>query len=734
MTTTRRDFIKLVTTTGGALVLGVRIHGETSDESADALSFEPNAWVTIHSDGTIMVRVGKSEMGQGVRTSLPVIVAEELDADLGAVKIEQASPGPDFQGLGTGGSGSIMRSWDPLREAGATARAMLVAAAATRWGVEPSSCRTARSVVTHEPSGRKASYGELAAAAAKLTVPADVPLKKREDYRLIGKSRKRVDGPDIITGRARFGLDTREEGQLYAVVARPPSFGATLEKFDARKARARKGVVDVFEIPSGVAVVATNTWSALRGREDLDIDWTRGDGSEFESSEHSKNLRSALDERGIVIRQDGEGSSALDRAERTIEAIYEYPYEAHASVEPVNSTVLVEDDHCTIWSPTQTPNSVQAVAAHVLEMDPSKIDVHVVLIGGGFGRRLGHDFDWEAIEIAKKLKGKPVKLFWSREDDIRHGYFQAASAHRLIAGVDGSGKVTTWIHRKASSPHNARYRYSDEDKKNPDIVRGWTWGVYDTPYFAPAMEMSYRIVEAPVPIGPWRAVFSPPSVFARESFVDELAVELGRDPLDLRLELLGRDDESIPSSFTIDGDTVDRPRLRRCLEAVAKLSGWDREVAKGRARGLACNVFHTGTYVAYVVEVSRRRVPAPGELPFRVEKVACAIDCGVAINPRGVEQQVESGILWSLSNMKSEITFRDGAARESNYADFPVAMIGDTPAVIDVEIIDGDDVRPHGIGEPTVCPFAPAVANALSRLTGRRIRKLPVGAEMLSPV
>jgi CO/xanthine dehydrogenase Mo-binding subunit len=412
-----------------------------------------------------------------------------------------------------------------------------------------------------------------------------------------------------------------------------------------------------------------------------------------------KVLERAVEKPALVIRKDGEGRAAFEKVKRTIEATYSYPFAAHASLEPVNCTALVTEEKATIWSPTQTPNGVHGAAAQILGLPETAVTVNVMLLGGGFGRRLGVDFDREAIEIAKQVKGIPVQLVWTRDDDMRHGYFQAASVHRLAAGLDDGNKVVAWEHRKASTPHNARRQPTAADKVDPKVVGGWAWGVNDAPYAFAAAEMSYAVVEAPVPIGPWRSVFSPPSVFARECFLDEIAVETGQDPFALRLALL-------PEG-----------RMRKVLETLAAKSGWNTPLPKGRARGMACNVFHTETYIGYVVEVS---------LPFNVERVVCVLDCGLAINPLGVAQQVESGVLWSLSNMKSEITVKNGAVEQGFYSDFPVAMIGDTPRVIETHIVPSDDERPHGLGEPTVCPFAPAVANALSRLKGARVRKLPV--------
>ena len=725
MKTTRRAFIQVISASGGALALGIGF-GRAAETSTKP--FQPNAWLRVDADGTVLVRIGKSEMGQGVRTSLPMIVAEELDVPLEAVRIEQASPGPDFRRLGTGGSGSVSGLWEPLRQAGASARTMLVAAAAARWNVGADALTTRDGFVVHAQSGRKLAYGELAADAAQQPVPEKPKLKERAAYRVIGTSRKRIDGRDIVTGRARYGLDVRVPGMLFAVVARAPQLGSTVVSFDGRDAMQIGGVRRVVQIPTGVAVVADNTWAALRGREAVKIVWSESPHATFDSREHMRVLERAADAPALTIRKDGEGRAAFGSVAHTIEATYHYPFAAHAALEPVNCTALVTDDKATIWSATQTPNGVQGAAVQILGLPETAITVNVLLLGGGFGRRLGVDFDREAIEIAKAMKGTPVQLVWSREDDMRHGYFQAASVHRLIAGLDAQNRVVAWEHRKASSPHNARRVPTAADKVNPETVRGWAWGVYDMPYFIAAAEMSYAVIDSPLPIGPWRSVFSPSSVFARECFVDEVAQRTGRDPLQLRLSLLGVDDPNVQPVLEIAGERIDRRRMRRVLETVAQKARWESAPRAGVARGLACNVFHTETYIAYVVDVSLRPGAPKEALPFRVERVICALDCGVAVNPLGVAQQVESGVIWSLSNMKSEITVRGGRVEQAYYSDFPVVMIDETPPLIETHIVPSDDERPHGLGEPTVCPLAPAVANALSRLIGRRIRALPVRA------
>jgi CO/xanthine dehydrogenase Mo-binding subunit len=723
--TTRREFLELVALAGGGFALGARLGAD--EAPAAARRFRPNAWVCIEPDGRIVVVVGHSEMGQGPRTALPMILADELDVGLEQITLEQASPNAEYDDLGTGGSSSVSDGWDPLRQAGAAARTMLVGAAAARWGIAPESCRTERGRVHESSSSRSLAYAELAADAARQPVPQHPRLKSRGERRLIGTSPLRPGVLDLVTGRARFGLDVRVPGQRFAVVARPPVLGGKLASFDPAPALARPGVVACFAIPQGIAVVATSTWAALRGRAALAPVWDDGPNATFSSAAHRERLIAASDSPGITTRRDGRGRDALAGA-GLHEALYLYPYEAHAAVEPVNSTAHVRDDRCEIWSPTQTPNAVQNRAADALGIPRDRVTVHVERLGGGFGRRLGWDFDLEAVEVARRVDF-PVQLVWSREDDLAHGYFQAACAHRLRARIE-AGRVVAWEHCKLSSPHNARSPVSEADLRNPEYLAGESWGVTGNPYAIADLETSYTVMRAPVPIGPWRAVFSPSSVFARECFVDELAQALGRDPLALRLELLGASDPSISAQVKPGGDRCDRRRLRAVLELAAAKAGWSAPMPAGRSRGIACNVFHTETYVAYVVEVER--TPAPlSELPFRVVRVVGAIDCGVVVHPDGVVQQAESGIIWSLSNLKTEMTFEKGRATRTNFDTFQVARIADVPE-IEIHLVPSDDERPHGIGEPTVCPFAPAAVNALSRLLGRRLRELPVTAASLA--
>jgi len=722
---TRRDLLRVAALAGGSLMLGFRLG---ADEPA-ASEFHPNAWLTLHPDGRIVFLVGRSEMGQGVRTSLPMIVAEELEVDPATITLEQAWPGCGFDDLGTGGSSSMSDDWDRVRTAGAAARTMLIGAAAARWQIDPTTCRAENGRVLG-PGGRSLGYAELASEAALQPVPAEPALKPASAFRVVGTPRPRSDGPDIVTGRARYGLDVRLPGQRFAVVARPPSYGALLRSFDSAPALAVEGVEKVFPIDHGVAVVARSTWAALRGRAALDISWSTGEHVGFSSAAHRAALTAASRGDGITTHRVGEGREALAAAASRHEATYHYPYEAHAAIEPVNATAHVHDGRCEIWTPTQISEAVQRFVAVRLGFAPDRVDVHTTLLGGGFGRRLGWDMELEAAEIASKV-AYPVQLFWSREDDIVHGYFQAASAHRLSAGLDAAGRIVAWTHHKVSTPHNARRPVPPERFADPEYLRGSAWGTYDTPYAFPAFESSYTVVDAPVPIGPWRAVFSPSSVFARESFLDELAERLGKDPVAWRLELLGANDPSVPPTIDVGSEHVDRRRLRRVVELAAARAGWGRPLAAGRARGFACNVFHTETYVAYAVEVALSPKPRPGTLPFVVERVAGAVDCGLVVNPDGARQQIESGIVWALSQLKTEVVFEQGRARSDNFDRFEIATLAECPE-IDVELVASERDRPHGLGEPTVCPLAPAVASALSRLAGKRIRKLPVTATDLA--
>ncbi|MEY2562309.1 MAG: isoquinoline 1-oxidoreductase subunit beta [Verrucomicrobiota bacterium] len=718
MITSRRAFLKTAALGGASLVIAFDSRRLFAAEAKDAAQFKPNGWIRIDGDGTVTLTIGKSEMGQGVRTSLAMILADELEADWSRVKLVQASPGPEFKRLGTGGSFSLGGSWKPLRQAAAAAREMLIASAAAQWKVEAASCAAANGAVVHTRTKRRLEYAALVAEAAKLPVPADPPLKKPSDFRLIGKATNRIDGRDIVTGAARYGIDTKVPGMLYASIERPPFAGAKPKRSQEEKAKKIRGVRRIVQCSCGIAVVAESTWAAMKGRTALAVEWEEPPKDAFDSEAHWKRLEEASREKGFVTRKE-EPPAGPGVVTRTIDATYYYPFYAHAPVETMNCVADVRDDRCTIWAPTQAPNSLQEAVAKFLGTTPEKVDVNVTLIGGGFGRRLAVDYALEAAEVSRAVKA-PVQVLWTRTDDMQHGHFQAASAHRLSAGFGAEGDLVTWKHTKAGSFHNLRLP-DPAAVRDAGFYQDLSWGVYDLPYAIPAIETAYVTVDLPVKHGPWRAVFSPSSVFARESFLDEVIREGRADPIDFRLSLLEGAEEVKAGSLTID-----RRRLRRVLEVLQEKSQGGGPNGVRYGRGVACNVYDGETHIAYAADVL---VDDNGTV--HVKRVVAVVDCGLVVNPTGVQQQIEGGILWGISSaLGGEITFRGGAAQQATYADYRVARMRDTP-VIEVHIIPSDATQPYGMGEPPVPPIVPAITNAIYIATGKRIRRLPVRAEDL---
>lgn len=721
----RRDFLATSAAAGAALLVGVRFERKAGAQ-APAKRAEPgpfDAWIRIGTDGAITLIVAKSEMGQGVFTSLPMILAEELDVDFAAIAIEQAPTDAGRYNHGTGGSASVRTSFEPLRRAGATARAMLVATAAERWGVDAAECRTEKAAVVG-PGGRRATYGELAADAAKRPLPAPetVALSDPKGWSVIGTSVPRRDVPMKVDGSARFGLDVRVPGMLYAVVARSPVFGGRLKSFDAAKAKAVAGVRHVVELApveadgvfarGGVAVVADSTWAAMRGRDALEIAWDEGPAATESSAALAKRMAEGLAGAAKRVASEGDVDAALAAAARRIEATYEIPFQTHAAMEPLNATVHVRADGAEAWVGSQSPDWPQREIAKVAGVDPSKVVVHNTFLGGAFGRRYNADAPVEAAQVSKTV-GAPVQLVWTREDDTRHGFHRPAALHRLAAGLDAGGRPVAWRHAMASPSIGKYWGWG------PDPATSEVGGAVNLPYAIPARRMDFAFVETAVPVMWWRSVEHSGNAFVVESFVDELAHAAGVDPLEFRLKLLaGSRQVTIPGEE--GGTPLDTARLRGVLELAAAKAGWGTPLPAGRARGIAGH-FSFDSYVAEVAEVSLE-----GGRP-RVHRVVAAVDCGTVVHPDNLAAQVEGAVVYGLTAaLESAITIDRGRVVQSNFHDYPMLRIDRMP-VVEVHAV-ASAAAPTGIGEPGLPPIAPAVANALFALTGKRVRRLPIRA------
>lgn len=724
MTIARRSFLKTTAGAVAGLVIATKLPAFAADPAAS--SFQPNAYIGISPDNVIRLWVTRSEMGQGVRTTLPMMLAEELEVDWKQIQLLQAATTEQFKGirLRTSGSGSTVGTYTALRKAGATAREMLIAAAAESWHVSPSACEAKQGTVVHSLTGRRLTYGQLAASAAQQQAPKDPALKPPKDFQFIGKPRKKTDGAEIVDGRAIYGIDTVVPGMKYAVMERCPVLGGSLRTFDAGKALAVKGVHDVVPIKSGlspgVAVVADNTWSALKGREALKIEWDLGTHRNFSSAQFLQDMHAAVVQDGFFVRNDGDAPTALKAAVNMLEAVYEFPYQAHAPLETMNCVADVRKNSCEIWVPSQCPVEARNETAKMLGLPPEAVTVHVTLLGGGFGRRLFSDYVHQTVELSRAI-GKPVQLLWTRSDDMRFGYFQPPSVEQITAAFDGNRNPVAWLQKSVGSDLTM-FPPSEADLKNPRryFENEEPWGEFDNPYNFPHLKADYIPLVSPVPTGPWRAVMYPSRVFARESFLDEMAPATDQDPLDLRLRLLAPGDVA-----KIGGQKIDRSRLIRVLQVAAEKSDWKQPIKQlgGRlwGRGIACNVYDTECFIAQVAEVSVGKESHD----IRVHRIVCAVDCGLVINPLGLDGQAESGITWGLSaTLHGGIDFQDGGAVQSGYSDFQVVSIDEAPAV-ETHIVDSGH-PPGGFGETAVPPVAPAVANAVFAATGKRIRKLPI--------
>lgn len=710
----RRQFLKAGALLGGGLVIGFVIPGARrfalaapTEAAAAATGFAPNAFLRIGNDDSVTVLIAHSEMGQGIWTGLSMLVAEELDADWSKIRVEHAPAAPAYAHTAfgfqmTGGSTSTWSEFDRYRQAGATARQLLVAAAAQRFGVAESEVRTENGVAI--AGDQRARYGELADAAAKLPAPKTAPvLKEAKDWKLIGKPTKRLDSPEKITGRAKFGMDVQFDGLLTAVVARPPVFGGKVKSFDAAKAKAVPGVRDVVQVPTGVAVVADHYWAAKQGRDALQIEWDLGPNAALDSATLREQFRKLAATPGTVAAQTGDAAAALAKAGKTFDAEYNVPYLAHAPMEPLNCTVKIDGDACEIWTGTQFQTLDQQVAAGILGLKPDQVRIHTMFLGGGFGRRATptSDFVSEAVQVAKAA-GKPVKTVWSREDDLRGGYYRPMYLQQAKIAVDAQGYPVAWQHRLVGQSILGGTPFEAAMVKN-GIDATSVEGVADSPYLK---DIAHHRVElhspkTGIPVLWWRSVGHSYNAFVMESLIDELAHAAGKDPVEYRRALL-----------------KSHPRHLAALNLAAEKAGWSVAPAKGRGRGVAVHESF-GSYLAQIAEVSVENGA------IRVHRVVCAIDCGLAVNPEGVRAQMESGIAFGLgAALHSALSFKDGRVQESNYHDYQVLRLHEMPQV-EVHIVPSTE-RMGGAGEPGTAPIAPAVANAVFALTGQRLRELPL--------
>lgn len=707
----RRDFLRTSAVAAGGLTIAFALPGGKRLASAQPAPtssvFSPNAFLRIASDDTVTVLLARAEMGQGIWTTLPMLIAEELDTDWSTIRVEHALAAPPYAhtiyGLQlTGGSSSTMSEFARQRQAGAMARALLVEAAARRFGVRRSQCRTENGEVI--AGAERARYGELAEAAGKLRAPRKVALKDPKDWKIIGTPVKRLDTPDKISGKARFGLDVQFPGLLTAVVARSPFFGGKVKSFDAAKASAVPGVRTIVQVPSGVAVVADHFWAAKVGLDALQVAWEPGPNAGLDSAAQYDDYRRLAATPGRTVASAGNVADALGKAAKVVDAEYAGPYLAHAAMEPLNCTVRIDADGCEIWAGTQSQTMHQLAAAKILDLEPAKVTLHTPFLGGSFGRRhLTSDYVMEAVHVAKAA-GQPVKTVWTREDDVRGGYYRPSFVHRARIGLGDDGRLVAWQHTIVTESALAGTMFGPAEK---DGIDGSSIaGVANSPYITPLPHhrVDLHTPHSGVTVNAWRSVGNSQTGFVMEGLVDELAHASGRDPVELRRALL-----------------KDSPEYLRVLELAAEKAGWGESLSPGRGRGIAVHGSF-GSVVAQVAEVS-----VDGKGNVRVHRVVVAIDCGPIVNPDTVRAQLEGGIIYGLSAaLFGEITLERGQVKQRNFHDYPVLRMNEAPA-IETHLVTSTDSM-GGAGEPAVPPIAAAVANAIFAATGKRIRRLPIRA------
>jgi isoquinoline 1-oxidoreductase beta subunit len=698
----RREFVAAAVAGGAGLVVGFYLpHGRRKAEEA----FSPNAYLRITPDNKVTIVVARSEMGQGVRTALPMILAEELEADWKQIEIEQAGASTLYGDQGTGGSASVKTTWDPMRKAGAVAREMLISAAALTWGVARSTCTAQQGSILHAASNRRLSYGELVAKAATLPVPTDVTLKQAKDYKIVGQRLPRVDTPSKVKGEAVFGIDFRMPGMKYAVLSRCPTIGGKVTNFDDKESKKISGVTFAGKIgDAAVAVVADSVWGAMEGRRVLNVSWDDGPNKDLNTAAVVESLKQSAAKKGASLYSVGDVAKAKGRR---ISAEYQLPFMAHAPMEPGNCTASYSANGCELWAPTQVPQDCRDSVAQAVGLDPDRVKVNVTLMGGGFGRRLEHDYAVEAA-LVSKAANSPVKVIWTREDDMRFSTYRPASLHQLSAVVDGAGWPVAFTHRMIAPSISGQKGQPVPGGVDPDLPdeAAFVYGVDN-------VSIESVMAETPVPLGWMRSVYALQAGFASESFIDELAVAVGKDPLEYRLHMLAKDQDI--QFFT---NTWHTARMRGVLQLAAEKAGWKNPLPAGRFRGIACFGCFS-SYMAEVVEISMEN-----ETP-RVRRVVAAVDCGQVVNPGILEQQIPGGIVYALSNaLRAKITIEKGRVVQGNFDDYSPLRMDEAP-VVEVYAVPSTEA-PTGIGEPSVPPLAPALCNAIYAATKKRIRALPI--------
>jgi len=698
----RREFVTAGVAAGAGLVIGFYLpHGHESQKE----SFSPNAYLRVTPDNKVTVVVARSEMGQGVRTALPMILAEELEADWKQIEIEQAGASTLFGDQTTGGSASVRTTWDPMRKAGAAAREMLISAAALTWNVPRSGCTAESGRIKHVSSGRSLSYGDLVDKASTVPIPTDVPLKQSKDYKIVGQRLPRVDSPSKVKGEATFGIDFRMPGMKYAVLSRCPTIGGKLSGFDDKDSKKVPGVNFVGKInDSAVAIVADSVWGAMEGRRQLNVTWDDGPNKDLNTAAVMASLKQGASKKAASMYLAGDPAKASGR---TISAEYTLPFMAHAPMEPGNCTAHFQGSKCELWAPTQVPQDCRDSVAQAIGLDPDQVKVNVTLMGGGFGRRLEHDYAVEAALVSKAINA-PVKVLWTREDDMRFSTYRPMSLHQVTAKLDGSGFPVALTHRIIAPSISGQKGQPVPGGVDPDLPDE-AGPVYGLPNYS----IEYVMTETPVPLGWMRSVYALQAGFALESFIDELAVAAGKDPLQYRLHLLAKDQDL--QYFTTTWHTA---RMRGVLQLAADKADWDKPLPAGHSRGIAC----FGCFSSYMAEVVE--ITMENDQP-RVHRVVAAVDCGQVVNPAILEQQIQGGIIYALCNaLRAKITIEKGRVVQGNFDDYSPLRMEETP-VVEVYAVQSAE-SPTGIGEPSVPPVAPALCNAIYAATKKRIRALPI--------